>query len=71
MIFPHEITTDDVKPFRANWKSGMTRQKAQQNLRGFLRPACDGKQLEDIFRVMKSIKLTKEDNVLTNCWAYP
>jgi hypothetical protein len=64
-FFPHEITTDDVIQFRASWKwkSGVTRQKAQQNLRGFLRSACEGKQLEDILRVLKPIKLTKEDAV--------
>jgi len=64
-FFPHEITTDDVIHFRASWKwkSNVTRQKAQQNLRGFLRIACEGKQLEDILRVLKPIKLTKEDNV--------
>ena len=64
-FFPHEITTDDVIHFRASWKwkSNVTRQKAQQNLRGFLRSACEGKQLEDILRVLKPIKLTKEDTV--------
>jgi integrase len=64
-FFPHEITTDDCVTFRASWKwkSGVTRQKAQQNLRGFLRSACEGKQLEDILRVLKPIKLTKEDTV--------
>jgi hypothetical protein len=62
-FFPSEITTDDVIHFRAGWKwkSGVTRQKAQQNLRGFLRTACEGKQFEDILRVLKPIKLTKED----------
>lgn len=37
-FFPHEITTDDCVEFRASWKwkSGVTRQKAQQNFRGFL-----------------------------------
>lgn len=64
-FFPPEITTDDVIHFRANWKwkSNVTRQKAQQNLRGYLRTACEGKQLEDILRMLKPIKLTKEDTV--------
>jgi integrase len=64
-FFPDEITTDDVIHFRAGWKweSGVTRQKAQQNLRGFLRTACGGKQLEDLLSVLKPIKLSKEDNV--------
>jgi hypothetical protein len=64
-FFPHEITTDECIEFRASWKwkSGVTRQKAQQNFRGFLRSACEGKQLEDILRVLKPIKLTKEDTV--------
>lgn len=63
--FPAEITTDEVLHFRASWKwkSGVTRQKAQQNLRGFLRMACEGKLLEDLLRVLKPIKLSKEDTV--------
>ena len=38
-FFPSEITPTDVIEYRStwNWKSGVTRQKAQQNLRGFLR----------------------------------
>jgi integrase len=64
-FFPHEVTTDDVIHFRASWKwkSGVTRQKAQQNLRGFLRTACEGKHLEEILNVLKPIKLSDEDTV--------
>jgi integrase len=64
-FYPHEITTDDVIHFRASWKwkSGVTRQKAQQNLRGFLRMVCDGNQLEQILRVLRPIKLSDEDTV--------
>ncbi len=63
--FPDEIATDDVLHFRASWKwkSGVTRQKAQQNLRGFLRMACGGRVLEELLRVLKPIKLTREDTV--------
>ncbi|HZW81761.1 MAG TPA: hypothetical protein VFF50_14910 [Candidatus Deferrimicrobiaceae bacterium] len=62
-FFPQEITADDVIHFRASWKwgSGVTRQKAQQNLRGFLRFICDGKQLEAALKILESIKLSKED----------
>jgi len=65
IFFPAEVTTEDVIKYRATWKwkSGVTRQKAQQNLRGFLRLACEGKVLEDLLKVLKPIKLSREDTV--------
>lgn len=62
-FFPSEITPTDVVEYRAtwNWKSGVTRQKAQQNLRGFLRSCCRD-NLKDILDVLKPIKLSKADN---------
>ena len=62
-FFPSEITSTDVIEYRAtwNWKSGVTRQKAQQNLRGFLRSCCKD-NLKDILDVLKPIKLSKADN---------
>jgi integrase len=60
-----QITSDDVVDFRATWstwKSGVTKQKAQQNLRGFLRAYCvDAQQLKQLLDVLKPIKLTRED----------
>ena len=62
-FFPSEITSTDVIEYRStwNWKSGVTRQKAQQNLRGFLRSCCRD-NLKDILDVLKPIKLSKADN---------
>jgi integrase len=68
-FFPHEITPQDVVEFRATWssadgkkwKSGVTRQKAQQNLRGFLRSCC-GDNLKGLLDVLKPIKLSKADH---------
>ena len=59
-FFPSEITPTDVVEFRATWKwkSGVTRQKAQQNLRGFLRSCCRD-NLKGLLEVLKPIKLTK------------
>src|SRR6266576_1105650 len=62
-FFPAEITKDDVIEYRAgwkSWKSGRTRQKAQQNLRGFLRFACR-ENLDELLDSLKAIKLSKAD----------
>jgi integrase/recombinase XerD len=61
-FFAREITTTDVIEFRASWKwkSGVTRQKAQQNLRGFLRLCCTN-NLQPLLDVLKPIKLSKTD----------
>ncbi|MGA8605338.1 MAG: hypothetical protein WB616_00475 [Candidatus Sulfotelmatobacter sp.] len=61
--FPAEITTTDVIEYRTTWdawQSGVTRQKAQQNLRGFLRSCCKA-NLPDLLRALKTIKLSKVD----------
>jgi integrase len=62
-FFPSEVTPADVIEFRSGWtwKSGVTRQKAQQNLRGFLRFCCKD-NLEELLKVLKSIKLSKADH---------
>jgi integrase len=62
-FFPSEITPTDVIEYRATWKwkSGVTRQKAQQNLRGFLRSCCRD-NLKDLLENLKPIKLSKADN---------
>lgn len=62
-FFPTEITTTDVVDYRATWdawKSGVTRQKAQQNLRGFLRSCCKA-NLPDLLGALKTIRLSKID----------
>jgi integrase len=64
-FFPSLITSSDVIEFRsgwkAEWKSTTTRQKAQQNLRGFLR-ACCRENLKDLLDALGTIRLSKEDN---------
>lgn len=62
-FFPSEITPTDVIEYRATWKwkSGVTRQKAQQNLRGFLRSCCRD-NLKGLLEVLKPIKLSKADH---------
>src|SRR5216683_3628871 len=62
-FFPIEITSTDVIEYRAgwdSWKSGVTRQKAQQNLRGFLRFACN-KNLRELLEALKPVRLSKAD----------
>ena len=57
-FFPNEIMAKDVIDFRARWtwKSGVTKQKQQQNLRSFLRGINP-----DLLDVLKPIKLSKTD----------
>jgi len=61
-FFPREITATDVIEFRATWtwESGLTRQKAQQNLRSFLRMSCR-ENLPDLLAALKTIRLAKTD----------
>src|SRR5579859_5138046 len=62
-FFPSEITKEDVIEYRAGWKtweSGRTRQKAQQNLRGFLRFACR-ENLDELLDNLKAIKLSRAE----------
>jgi len=61
-FFPAEITATDLIEFRASWawESGVTRQKAQQNLRAFLRSACK-ENLPDLLTALKTIRLSKAD----------
>lgn len=61
-FFPAEITTTDLIEFRAGWKwpSGVTRQKAQQNVRAFLRSCCK-ENLTDLLGALKTIRLSKAD----------
>jgi integrase/recombinase XerD len=63
-LFPSLITAADVIEFRAGWdkvwESTTTRQKAQQNIRGFLRTCCR-ENLNDLLAARKTIKWAKED----------
>jgi site-specific recombinase XerD len=61
-FFPAEITATDVIEYRAGWtwQSGVTKQKAQQNLRGFLRSCCKA-NLADLLGALKKIQLSKAD----------
>ena len=62
-LFPSEINTTDLIDYRASWdtwESGVTRQKAQQNLRGFLRSCCKA-NLPDLLAALKPVRLSKSD----------
>jgi integrase len=60
-FFPAEITAQDVIDFRASWTTwgDLTRIKAQQNLRGFLRFCCKGNRTE-LLDALGAIKQTRE-----------
>ena len=65
-FFPQEITKQDVIEFRGTWdktwKSAITRQKAQQNLRAFIRYCCRGDHRDELLDALgKPIKVTRED----------
>ncbi len=60
-FFPHEITDDDIIVYRnsrSEWKSGLMKQKAHQNLRSFLKFV---KADPDAIAALKPIKLTRVD----------
>jgi integrase len=63
-LFPSLITAADVIEFRAGWdktwESATTRQKAQQNIRSFLRTCCR-ENLNDLLAALKTIRLSKND----------
>ena len=61
-FFPGQITPTDLIQFRAGWtwKSGVTRQKAQQNVRAFLRSCCK-ENLQELLGALKAIRLSKAD----------
>jgi integrase len=60
-FFPAEITPQDVLDFRSTWKtwSDLTRIKAQQNLRGFIRSACRENRT-DVLDALKTIRPSRE-----------
>jgi integrase len=61
-FFPSEITPDDGIEFRASWKwkSGVTRQKAQTNIKSFLRAACP--QSDTLVKALGRISLSRDDH---------
>jgi integrase len=58
---PKDITPKDVIDFRASWTDwgDLTRIKAQQNIRGFIRFACKENR-NDLLDTLKTIKQTRE-----------
>lgn len=62
-LYPSLLTATDVIDYRATWDKkweATTRQKAQQNLRGFLRTCCR-ENLNDLLAALRTIRLSKED----------
>jgi integrase len=62
-LFPALITREDVISYRATWDrtwKATTRQKAQQNIRSFLRTCCRD-NLNDLLAALATIRLSKED----------
>jgi integrase len=58
---PRDITSQDLIDFRASWKWGdLTRIKAQQNLRGFIRFCCRGDHRDELLEALARIKQTRE-----------
>jgi integrase/recombinase XerD len=56
-----EITPEDLIDFRASWKWGdLTRIKAQQTLRGFIRAACKGAHRTDLLDALGTIRETRQ-----------
>jgi len=64
-FFPADITATDAVEFKASWvtwKSSVTRQKAQQNIRGFVRFACRGDRRQEILDAFGKIKASRADS---------
>jgi site-specific recombinase XerD len=61
-FFPAEISPKDVINFREGWKDwqSTTKQKAQQNLRGFLRSCCKENRTE-LLDALDTIQLSEAD----------
>jgi site-specific recombinase XerD len=62
-FFPAEVTATDLIEYRAtwtDWKSSVTKQKAQTNLRELLRSCCR-ENLADLLNSLKTIRLTEKD----------
>jgi len=64
-FFPRDITATDAVEFKASWstwKSSVTRQKAQQNIRGFVRFICKGDHRDEILDAFGKIKESRADS---------
>jgi len=62
-LFPTAITATDVIDFRSTWNTKWTvttRQKAQQNIRGFLRTCCK-ENLNELLAALKTIRQSNAD----------
>ena len=64
-FFVTEITKKDVIDYRDGWStwSDLTRIKAQQNLRGFLRFACSKENRDEVLAALETIKETREGKI--------
>jgi site-specific recombinase XerD len=64
-FFVTEITKKDVIDYRDGWSawSDLTRIKAQQNLRGFLRFACSKDNRDEVLSALETIKETREGKI--------
>lgn len=60
-LFPSDITPTDLIEYRATWDgmSGVTKQKQQQNIRGWIKASCEPNLA--LLRALKPIKLSKAD----------
>ena len=60
-FYPSQVEPEDVIAFRATWTSwgDLTKIKAQQNLRGFLRSCLKGEHRTDVLDALDTIKETK------------
>jgi integrase len=60
-FYPADITKKDVIDYRDSWTwSDLTKIKAQQNLRGFIRASCKGNHRTDLLDALGRIKETKQ-----------
>ncbi|PYX61075.1 MAG: hypothetical protein DMG76_00480 [Acidobacteria bacterium] len=64
-IFPADISVTDAVEFKAswsNWRSSVTRQKGQQNIRGFVKFICRSEHRDEILAAFGKIKATRADS---------
>jgi len=62
-LFPASLTSTDLIDYRATWSGKWkvtTRQKAQQNIRGFLRTCCN-ENLNELLAALDKLVKTRED----------
>jgi integrase/recombinase XerD len=65
-FYPTDITTKDLIEYRAkwsSWKSNVTKQRGQVNLKGFIHFCCSKAVADELLKPFKAIKLTAEDEI--------